>query len=89
MDPPTITVQPMSMEEGQGGSVTFTLTATSEDGTLTYQWRLNGVDITGETSDTLSLSNIMEADDEGNYTVVVSNSQLSTTSDNAMLSVGK
>ena len=79
----------MSMEEGQGGSVTFTLTATSEDGTLTYQWRLNGVDITGETSDTLSLSNIMEADDEGNYTVVVSNSQLSTTSDNAMLSVGK
>ena len=89
MDPPTITVQPMGMEVGQGEAVTLTVTATSEDGVLSYQWMLGGMPIGGATSDTLSLSNVMEATDEGTYTVEVSNSMLSTTSDNAVLSIGK
>ena len=89
VDPPTITVQPMSMEVGQGGSVTFTVTATSEDGVLNYQWRLDGIANTGATLNTLNLTNVTEATDEGTYTVELANSQLSTISDGAVLSVGK
>ena len=79
----------MDMEVGQGSDVTLTVTATSEDGVLTYQWMLGGMAIGGETSDTLSLTNVMETPDEGTYTVEVSNSMLSTTSDGAMLSICK
>ena len=73
---------------GQGGDVTFTVTAISEDETITYQWSVNGMEIAGATSDTLSLTNVMETD-EGTYSVEVSNTQLSTTSENSSLSVGK
>ena len=86
--PPTITDQPMSMEVGQGETVTFDVAATSEDGMLTYQWRLNGMEIVGGVLDTLILSNVMEAD-EGTYSVEVSNTQFSIISNDATLSVSK
>ena len=37
-----------------------------------YQWRHNGVIITGETEDTLVITNVMESD-SGNYECVVTN----------------
>ena len=79
----------MSMEVGQSDDVNFTVTATSEDEVLNYKWRLDGIAITGATLNTLNLTNVMEATDEGTYTVELANSQLSTISDGAVLSVGK
>jgi trimeric autotransporter adhesin len=38
------------------------------DGTLTYQWKKNGVTITGATASTLTINNVSAAD-SGNYTV--------------------
>ena len=76
------------MEVGQGATVSVTVAATSEGGELSYQWSMNGVDIDGGTSDTLTLTNVSDVD-EGTYSVSVSVSQLSTTSDGATLSVSK
>ena len=76
------------MEVGQGATVSFTVAATSEGRELSYQWSMNGVDIDGERLDTLTLTNVMDVD-EGTYSVAVSVSQLSTTSDGATLSVSK
>ncbi|MEQ1751512.1 MAG: immunoglobulin domain-containing protein, partial [Prosthecobacter sp.] len=54
-----------------GTPVTFTVAATGT-GTLTYQWRKNGVALTGSTSDSLPISN-PTAQDSGSYDVVVKN----------------
>lgn len=51
-------VSPMNNQTGgEGGSVTFSVSATG-NGTLTYQWQRNGVDISGATQATLTLSNL-------------------------------
>ncbi len=68
---PTITTQPVAREVSRGDAVTFTVVAEGLP-TPTYQWRKDGVEISGETSATLSLSNVQAAD-AGNYDVVVSN----------------
>lgn len=68
-----------------GQSATITVTA---DGTqpFTYQWRKNGVNISGATSRdyTIQLATVADA---GDYTVVVSNPKGSAPSDIAKLGV--
>ena len=88
VDLPVITLQPMSMGVGEGASVTFNVSAYSGDGILNYQWLKNGFEMPGETSSTLVLSSVMD-DDEGAYSVNVTNSLLSTSSYIATLTVGK
>ena len=68
-----------------GQTATLTVTA---DGTtpFTYQWTLNGANITGATAATYVISNV-KLTDAATYSVVVSNSAGSTTSDNAALTV--
>lgn len=68
-----------------GQTVTFNATA---DGTLpfTYQWRKDGVNITGATSNPYVLSNVTVSM-TGNYTVIVSNTAGSATSNTAILKV--
>ena len=68
--------QPQSRTNNAGTRATFTVTAT---GTApSYQWQLNGSDlfngvkVSGATSPTLSISNVL-AIDEGSYTVIVAN----------------
>ena len=86
---PTITVQPMSMTVAVGSDVTFSVTATSEDNALTYQWYLNNMIIVSATEPSLSLAGVRDVMDEGDYSVIVTNSILSTTSMDATLTVSK
>ena len=80
---PAITTQPTAVAVTAGGSVTFSVVATGT-APVTYQWRKDGVNISGATSATLTRSNLAAAD-AGNYTVVVTNSAGSTTSSAAAL----
>lgn len=68
-----------------GSSVTLSVSA-SGTGPFAYQWRKNGVPISGATGSTLAL-NPIQLTDAGTFSVVVSNSAGSTTSDAAVLSV--
>lgn len=82
---PVITGQPQSQTVAIGGTATFTVTATGSPAP-TYQWRKNGTNISGATSATYSKSNVV-AGDAGTYSVVVTNSAGSVTSNNATLTV--
>ncbi len=86
--------QPQSRTNNAGTRATFTVAATGSP--LNYQWRLNGVDLTdgpkifgsisGSTSPSLSLSNVLAAD-AGSYSVAVFNSADSVVSSAAVLTV--
>lgn len=69
---PTITSQPSTVIIAPGGSGLLAVAATGS-GPLSYQWRLDGVDILGQNTAVLPLANV-DASDVGDYTVVVSNS---------------
>jgi len=62
-------ITPARPSAGLNGSVTLSRTTVSG---ATYQWRFNGVDLASETARILVLTNIV-ADQEGRYSVVVSN----------------
>ncbi len=81
---PTITSQPSSVSVTSGGSVTFSVVATGAP--LNYQWALGGAAISGATSSSLTISNAQMAN-AGSYTVVVSNSAGSVTSNSATLTL--
>jgi hypothetical protein len=85
VSPPVITTQPLSQAVFAGGSVTFVSGAGSTPG-LTYQWQHNGIDISGASSASLSLTNI-QVSDAGRYTLVVTNTAGSATSRSARLVV--
>ncbi len=82
---PTITSHPQNATVIEGNSVNFSVTATGSD-TLTYQWRKDGSNISGATSVLFSIDSC-EQSDEADYSVVVSNSAGSDTSNNATLVV--
>jgi alpha-tubulin suppressor-like RCC1 family protein len=77
--PPIITTQPVGASINQGDSVTLSVVAMNAQ---TYQWRKNGVDISGATEATLIVSS-----DPGSYTVLVSNSSGSVLSSPAIIAV--
>ena len=54
---------------------------------LSYQWMANGSQIPGETNDDLDLGQVFLANDDNQYSVVVSNPYGSATSSNATLNV--
>ena len=73
--------------------MTFTVTATTGAGSLTYQWQQNGANIdpppagvSGATTNTLTIANVQESS-EGLYRCVVSNAAGSPTSTAAQLTV--
>jgi hypothetical protein len=80
---PLITAQPISAERCVGGNVTFTVTATDA---VSYQWKKDGIDITGEINNSLALSSILLGD-SGNYSVTVTNGCGNSTSSNAELTI--
>ncbi|WP_290867991.1 DUF3500 domain-containing protein [Aquabacterium sp.] len=81
---PLITSQPSSVSVASGGTATFTVTASGSD--LAFQWRKDGSAISGATGSSYTLSSVSSSD-AGSYTVVVSNTAGSVTSDAATLSV--
>jgi pectate lyase/pectin methylesterase-like acyl-CoA thioesterase len=83
--PPGVVTQPISQTATAGSNVAFAVAANGAT-PLTYQWKKNGADIAGATTDTLSLSNV-RLSDAGIYSVIVSNSAGSVESAPATLSV--
>ncbi len=82
---PLITTQPASAAPAPGSSVTLSVVATASPAP-TYQWKKNGVSITGATGASLALSTVSGAD-TGNYTVTVTNAAGSVTSATASVNV--
>jgi len=83
--PTAITTQPASLSVNAGGPASFTVAATGE-GTLSYQWIKDGVNISGATASTLNLPSV-SASSAGAYRVVVTGSGGSVTSQPATLTV--
>lgn len=88
----TITSQPADRTNAIGATATFAVQATGP-GTITYQWKKNGVNLTnggaisGATTTTLTVTNIFGAD-AGGYSVTMSNNYGSVvTSRTAILTV--
>ena len=82
---PTITTQPQSQTVTTGANVQFSVTASGKP-TPTYQWYFNGAAISGATNSTFSLASA-QSTNAGNYTVTISNSSGSVTSNTATLTV--
>lgn len=82
---PIITSHPSSATKDPDESVTFSVVAAAIP-SATYQWRKDGVNIGGATSASYEIASVTEAD-EGDYDVVVTNSEGSATSNAATLTV--
>jgi len=80
---PVITVQPVSQYDPDNQTARFQVMAAGSQ-PLSYQWQQDGVDIAGATSRVLVLTGLQMAD-AGVYSVVVSNSQGSVRSADAVL----
>src|ERR1017187_77807 len=83
-DTPQITQQPANASVTAGQSASFSVTATGSS--PTYQWRKDGVAISGATAATYTISSTSTSD-AGSYTCVVTNSSGSATSTAATLTV--
>ncbi len=81
---PVITFQPGNRTNLVGDTGTFRATAAGTE--LSYQWRFNGVDISGATTNVLGVEDL-QLDDAGNYSLVVSNVFGAVTSSTASLTV--
>ena len=82
---PAITVQPVNVTVTAGQPAAFSVTATGS-AAPTYQWKKNAVNISGAINDTYTISATVGGD-AGTYSVVVTNSVSSVTSNNATLTV--
>jgi hypothetical protein len=85
LGPPVITSQPQSQSVATGGTAAFSV-GISGTNAVSYQWRFNGVAITGATASSYVINGVT-AGQAGAYSVIVSNSVGSTTSSNATLSL--
>jgi hypothetical protein len=84
--PPSVSGVPASKVVIAGGTLSIT-PSTSGTEPLTYQWRKNGQPIPGQTTKTLTITNVQAAD-QAEYDVVVNNiTNLPATSSRAQLTV--
>jgi hypothetical protein len=83
---PTITTQPANQTVTVGQTASFSVVA-SGTAPLSYQWRKNGTNISGATSASYTTPATVMADNGALFSVVVSNSAGSVTSNNATLTV--
>jgi hypothetical protein len=83
---PSITTQPANQTVTTGQAATFTVSATAP---MSYQWRKNGTSITGATSNSYSTPATTTTDSGSTFSVVISNSAGSATSNNATLTVNQ
>ncbi|MFM8179296.1 MAG: immunoglobulin domain-containing protein, partial [Candidatus Kapaibacterium sp.] len=82
--PASITVQPVSQSVCDGSALN--LSVTGAGGSLQYQWKKGGTDITGATSSTYTV-NASSAADAGSYTVTVRNGCGSLTSETVTVTI--
>ena len=82
---PVITNQPQSLSVAQGNPASFSVTSTGTQ-PFSYQWRKNLVNIPGANSSTYTIPSVV-INDGANYSVIVSNTVGSATSNNALLTV--
>jgi hypothetical protein len=82
--PPLIVTPPVSQTVAAGTNVTFAPVITGS--ALSFQWRFNGVNLSGATSSNLVLANVQAAQ-AGTYALVISNATAVVTSATASLSV--
>ena len=80
-----IVEEPRSQALATGSTAIFTVRVSGQ-GTFTYQWQLDDVELAGATEATLALANA-SAVNEGSYRVVVSRGPEQLTSQSALLSV--
>ena len=83
---PTITTHPASQTVSVGDPATFTASA-SGNPPLNFQWQRNGVNISGATSESYTLSSVQTSDNGVRFRVLVSNGTGTTTSNEATLTV--
>jgi sugar lactone lactonase YvrE len=81
---PVITAQPLALTVSSGSTVVLAAGATG--GGLAYQWRLNGVPVTGATASTLTIPNA-QSFVAGGYTVVIANGAGTVTTATASLAI--
>ncbi|NOS69071.1 MAG: hypothetical protein HOP33_03990 [Verrucomicrobia bacterium] len=81
--PPIIVTQPTSQFAQVGTNATFAVTAAGPT-PLSYQWRFNGSPLTSRTNTSLSVTNV-QLTNAGGYSVVVTNTYGSVTSEVAQL----
>jgi hypothetical protein len=84
---PTITTQPANRTVNDGATATFTVVANGGSSTLSYQWKKGGVTISGATAASYTTPALTVADSGSSYTVVVSDSAGSVTSNAAIVTV--
>jgi hypothetical protein len=86
---PVITLQPTNITAIDGSMISFSVTAVGTQ-PLSYRWRQDDIDladgfgITGSGTATLTIADVADSD-EGNYSVVITNSQGVATSIEAVL----
>jgi hypothetical protein len=83
--PPQILRQPQINIVAPGGVASFSVIVT-DPRNVSYQWRFNGTDILGATSDTLLIPSVGPAD-QGQYTVLATNTFGNVSSAPALLEV--
>ncbi len=76
--PPMITTPVTNLVVNPGSNVTFSVSATG-DAPLSYQWRFNGLNVSGATANILVCNNVQHTNG-GTYAVIVSNPAGSATS---------
>src|SRR5438445_494554 len=84
--PPSITTQPVSQTVIVSQTASFSVTATGSS-PLTYQWNKNGTAISGATSSTYTTPATTSSDNGAQFTVIISNSVGTVTSNAATLTV--
>ena len=77
--------QPLSQAVIEGDTVTFSVTATGA-GALSYQWMINGTNISGATASNYTMNNV-QATDAAGYSVQVADGPNSISSQTALLTV--
>ncbi len=83
---PVVTTQPESLSVATGGTATFSVTATSTSGSLSYQWLHAGEPISGATQATLIREMVRPAS-AGEYEVRITNDSGTISSQKAVLTV--
>lgn len=81
---PVISSQPASSSVCEGNNLTLNVTASGSG--LSYQWQLNGNNISGANNSSYTITSA-SASDAGNYTCIVTNSCGSVTSNTANVTV--
>src|SRR6266446_3010151 len=83
---PTINRQPTNQWVSLGATASFRVTATTTNAPLSFQWRFNTMELAGQTTNVLTLTNI-QTTNAGGYDVVVADLSGSVTSKLATLTV--